>query len=133
MATTVPRQRRLTRPNGRLVTAAGCHLSPTVIALRRLLIGEARAFLSLATEYFDRAPGQVLTALAAAFRHLRRRRLLRVTNARSAAAQFAYLVVGEPLDRAVLVGTIAPKAHVVACAREGVRTFLARYGAAHVR
>jgi AefR-like transcriptional repressor, C-terminal domain len=55
-------------------------------------------------------------------------RLLRVTNARRAAAQFAYLLVGEPLDRAVLVGTIPPKEHVLAGAREGVETFLARYG-----
>lgn len=35
-------------------------------------------------------------------------RLLRVEDARDAAAQLAYLVAGEPLDRAVLVGTIPP-------------------------
>jgi len=103
---------------------------PEVIALRRLLIGEAREFPALATEYFDRAPGQVLAALAAGFEHLGSVRLLRVKDPRRAAAQFAYLVVGEPLDRAVLTGTIPPKAHVIACAREGVETFLARYGAA---
>ncbi len=106
---------------------------PEVIALRRLLIGEAREFPALAAEYFDRAPGQVLTALAVGFGQLGRLRLLRVRDARRAAAQFAYLVAGEPLDRAVLTGTIPPKAHVIACAREGVETFLARYGAARGR
>lgn len=103
---------------------------PEVVALRRLLIGEARVFPALAREYFDRAPGQVIEALASGFEHMGRVGLLRVTDARRAAAQFAYLVAGEPLDRAMLVGTIPPREHVIACAREGVETFLARYGAA---
>jgi len=101
---------------------------PEVIALRRLLVGEAREFPALAARYFDRAPGQVLEALASGFERLGKSGLLRVADARLAAAQFAYLLVGEPLDRAVLTGTIPPKARVIAGAREGVRTFLARYG-----
>lgn len=100
---------------------------PEVIALRRLLIREARAFPNLGAEYFDRAPGQVLDALTSGFAHLARRGLLRVADPRRAAAQFAYLVAGEPLDRAMLVGTVPPEQHVVDCAREGVQTFLARY------
>jgi TetR/AcrR family transcriptional repressor of mexJK operon len=112
----------------------GCRLAlgivrPDVIALRRLLIGEARAFPTLAADYFDRAPGQVIEALAAGFKSLGRRRLLRIRDSRRAAAQFAYLVAGEPLDRAVLVGTLPSKAQVLACARDGVETFLARYSA----
>src|SRR5512143_1732263 len=54
---------------------------PEVIALRRLLIREARAFPALGQEYFDRAPGQVLDALASGFERLARRRLLRVGDA----------------------------------------------------
>ena len=100
---------------------------PEVIALRRLLVGEAREFPALAARYFDRAPGQVLEALASGFARLGKSGLLRVADARQAAAQFAYLVVGEPLDRAVLTGTIPPNARVIAGAREGVGTFLARY------
>jgi TetR/AcrR family transcriptional repressor of mexJK operon len=100
-----------------------------VVALRRLLIGEAREFPALAAEYFDRAPGQVLLALASGFERLAQVGLLRVADARQAAAQFAYLVAGEPLDRAVLVGTMPRREHVLACAREGVETFLARYDA----
>lgn len=100
---------------------------PEVVALRRLLVGEARAFPNLAQEYFDRAPGQVISALASGFEHLNRAGLLRVTDAHRAAAQFAYLVAGEPLDRAILVGSTPPREHIVACAREGVITFLARY------
>jgi TetR/AcrR family transcriptional regulator, mexJK operon transcriptional repressor len=104
-------------------------MRPEVVALRRLLIGEAREFPTLGAKYFDRAPGQVLDALASGFDHLGRMGLLRVADVRLAAEQFAYLIVGEPLDRAMLVGTIPPREHVIACAREGVQTFLARYGA----
>jgi TetR/AcrR family transcriptional repressor of mexJK operon len=103
-------------------------IRPEVIALRRLLIGEAREFPALATEYFRRAPGHVLETLASGFERLGKARLLRVTDARQAAAQFAYLVAGAPLDRAILVGTLSRRKHVIAGAREGVRTFLARYG-----
>ena len=98
-----------------------------VVALRRLLISEARAFPALAKDYFERAPGQVIDALASVFTHLNRIGVLRVTNARCAAAQFAYLVAGEPLDRAMLVGTIPGREHILSCAREGVETFVARY------
>ena len=40
---------------------------PEVLAIRCLLIGEARTFPALGSEYFDRAPGQVLDALASRF------------------------------------------------------------------
>lgn len=102
---------------------------PEVIALRRLLIGEGRAFPALAREYFDRAPAQVIDALGSQFDSLAKAGLLRVDDPRRAAAQFAYLVAGEPLDRAVLVGTLPPKDEVIACARDGVETFIARYAA----
>ena len=100
---------------------------PEVVALRRLLVGEARAFPKLGAEYFDRAPGQVIEVLASGFRHLVQAGVLRATDTRRAAEQFAYLIVGEPLDRAVLVGGLPTQEHIVACAREGVETFLARY------
>ena len=93
------------RPGRRLALGI---VRPEVIALRRLLIGEAREFPALAAEYFDRAPGQVLEALASGFAHLGKIGLLRVRNARRAAAQFAYLVAGEPLDRSVLMGRSRP-------------------------
>jgi TetR/AcrR family transcriptional repressor of mexJK operon len=100
-----------------------------VVALRRLLIGESRAFPALVADYYERAPGRVIDALARRFAHLSRIGLLHVEHARGAAAQFAYLVAGEHLDRAVLTGTIPPRGRIVTAAREGVRTFLARYGA----
>jgi len=105
-------------------------LRPEIVALRRLLIGEARAFPELARAYFDRAPGRVIDALAAAFGTLADSAVLDVPDVRRAAEQFAYLVVGAPLDRAMLVGEAPGAAERAACAREGVETFLARYGRA---
>jgi len=104
-------------------------LRPEVIALRRLLVAEARLFPALAARYFDRAPGQVLEALAAGLARLAQAGVLSVSEPKTAAAQFAYLVAGEPLDHAMLVGVMPSEAHVIACAHEGVTTFLARYRA----
>jgi TetR/AcrR family transcriptional regulator, mexJK operon transcriptional repressor len=103
---------------------------PEIIALRRLLIGEARDFPTLGAEYFSRAPGAVIDALTEGFAVLARRRVLALKNPRIAAAQFAYLIVGEPLDRALMTGVVAPEAEITAGAREGAATFLARYGPA---
>lgn len=103
-------------------------LRPEVIALRRLLVAEARLFPALAARYFDRAPGEVLDALADGFARLAAAGVLSIADPKTTAAQFAYLVVGEPLDHAMLTGVMPNQAHVVACAREGVVTFLARYG-----
>ena len=102
-------------------------LRPEVIALRRLLVAEAKSFPDLAADYFRRAPGQVIEALASRFKHLGRHGLLDVPDARRAASQFAYLIVGELLDRSVLVGAIPTQKEIVISVREGVRTFLARY------
>ena len=99
-----------------------------VVAVRRLLIGEARTFPALARRYFDRAPGRVMTVLAEEFERIADAGLLRVSDPACAAGQFAYLVAGQALDRAVLVGRVPPKSEIVAAAREGVKTFLARYG-----
>lgn len=98
-----------------------------VVNLRRLLIGEARVFPAFARDYFDRAPGQVIDTLTSGFDHLSEIGVLNVDNSRVAAAQFAYLVAGELLDRAMLVGTLPTTDHIEARAREGVETFLARY------
>lgn len=103
-------------------------MRPPVIALRRLLISEAEKFPHLAQKYFDSTPGRVLDALTAGFEQLHDTGRLRVEDPRIAAEQFAYLVVGATLDRAVLVGTLPPEEDVLVRAEAGVRTFLAGYG-----
>ena len=75
----------------------------------------------------------MLEALASVFARLSAAGLLRIDQPRLAAAQFAYLVAGESLDRAVLVGTAPSRETLRTRARAGVETFLARYGAARGR
>jgi TetR/AcrR family transcriptional repressor of mexJK operon len=57
--------------------------------------------------------------------------LLKSADPGRVAEQFAYLVVGAPLDRAMLHGAMPTEDHVIAYARDGVETFLARYGTDH--
>jgi TetR/AcrR family transcriptional repressor of mexJK operon len=118
---------RSSRPCANCKRLAFGILRPEVIALRRLLVAEAKSFPDLAADYFRRAPGQVIEALASRFKHLGRHGLLDVPDARRAASQFAYLIIGELLDRSVLVGAIPTQKEIVNSVREGVRTFLARY------
>ena len=102
-------------------------LCPPVIALRRLLVSEARAFPQLPKEYFERAPGAVLGALTRGFQRMKKTGVLQIVDARLAAEQFAYLAVGALLDEAILVGTVPPPKKALAKAEAGVRTFLGAY------
>lgn len=124
--TTQNLRRRLLEIGERLALAI---VRDEVIALRRLLIGEARSFPALASEYYNRAPGSVIDAFAIGFARLDELGILRIDDAKSASAQFAYLLVGAPLDRAMLTGETPPSEQVVKHAREGVETFLVRYAA----
>lgn len=113
----------------RLVESA---TAPEVIRLRRLLIAEALRFPDLAAEYQRRAPGRVISALAVAFERLAGEGRLRVADPHRAAEQYAFLVVGAALDRAMFDGTASPQdiEALHAAADAGVRSFLAVYGAA---
>jgi TetR/AcrR family transcriptional repressor of mexJK operon len=111
----------------RLAVAA---TNPRVVRLRRLLIGEAHRFPDLAAEYYRLAPGRVMSTLAAAFESLPLRGRLQVTDPRRAAEQFAFLVLGAALDRAMFDGRDkTPDTDSLArAADDGVRAFLAAYG-----
>ncbi len=75
-------------------------LRPNVLALRRLIIAEAERVPDLARTYFDQAPSRGIDVIARALRTYEERGLLDLGDARLAAAQFAYLVLGIPQDRA---------------------------------
>jgi TetR/AcrR family transcriptional regulator, mexJK operon transcriptional repressor len=111
----------------RLVAAT---IDPRVMRLRRLLIGEATRFPDLADDYYRLAPGRVMSTLADAMESLAQRGRLRVTDPRRAAEQFAFLVLGPALDRAMFDGREStPAAETLArAADDGVRAFLAAYG-----
>ena len=102
-----------------------------VLRLRRLISAESARFPDLAREYHRRAPGRVLTALAAAFEDLGRRGRLRIEDPQRAAEHFAFLVVGPTLDRVMFDGEggIPSGPELDRVADSGTDVFLAAYQA----
>jgi AcrR family transcriptional regulator len=106
-------------------------MQPRMMQLRRLVIAEAGRFPDLGRAFHDQGPGRTIAALSAAFGRLAQRRLLRPCDPFVAATQFNWLVMATPLNRAMLLGDDGPPpAEAIATwADDGVRTFLAAYGA----
>ncbi|MDR6906472.1 TetR/AcrR family transcriptional repressor of mexJK operon [Agromyces sp. 3263] len=108
-------------------------LGGRVVPLRRLLIGEASRFPGFAADYYERAPGRVMAAIADALRRLGERGLLRIDDAQVAAEHFAFLAIGPSLDRALfdVAGDTdaATATHAVERAERGAAVFLRAYAA----
>ena len=77
-------------------------LQPEVVQLRRLAISEALRFPNVAAQYWTTGPEQGFGQLNNAFALLDRDHELRVEDPHAAASHFAYLVIGEWQDRALL-------------------------------
>jgi TetR/AcrR family transcriptional repressor of mexJK operon len=104
-------------------------LTPRVMQLRRLVIGEVGRFPQLARALFEGGPRRAMAAMAVLFERLANRGLLAIDDPAVAASQFNWLIMGEPLNRAMLLGDDAiPKpAELRRHAEAGVRVFLASY------
>jgi TetR/AcrR family transcriptional regulator, mexJK operon transcriptional repressor len=111
---------------------AAAVLGGRIVPLRRLLIGEAARFPDLARDYYARAPGRVMSAIAEALGHFDERGLLRVDDPTMAAEQLAFLVLGASLDRALFeaVDEPLPADQVESRAAAGVEVFLRAYAPA---
>lgn len=106
-------------------------IRPEVLRLRRLVIGEAGQFPDLAQAYFEAVPQRVYAAFAAVVADLDRAGRLRANDPALAAQHFAWLVLGQPLDRGMfMVDDPQASEDLDTLAREGVRVFLAAYAPA---
>lgn len=94
--------------------------------MRRLVTSEAEAHPEVATRYLEESWLRNIADLADAFRSLQERGLLSVDDTRVAADEFVWLVVGSPLNAALLTGA-APADE--ANSLSAVKVFLARYRA----
>lgn len=105
-------------------------LTPRLMQLRRLVIGEVSRFPELAKVLYERGPMRALAALAASFERLADRGLLAIDDPMVAASHFNWLVMSAPLNQVMLLGdaAIPTKAELHRHASEGVRVFLAAYG-----
>lgn len=106
-------------------------IQPRVIQLRRTVIAEADRFPELARTWFSNGPEQAEAAFAEQFRRLTQRGLLRVDDAVLAAQHFNWLLLSIPLNKAMFHGsdTTFAATELERYADEGVRVFLAAYGA----
>jgi TetR/AcrR family transcriptional repressor of mexJK operon len=103
-------------------------MQPAVLRLRRLVIGASPQLPDLAIAYYQCAPAQTLDALADCLRALGDRCLLRVPEPEVAAAHFAFLVIGQALDKSLFCGDAPFSARELAAqADAGVSAFLAAY------
>jgi TetR/AcrR family transcriptional repressor of mexJK operon len=105
-------------------------MQPRVLALRRLVIGEAGRFPELGRTFHERGPGRTVAALASAFERLAKRGALHLDDPLLAAQHFNWLVMSIPLNQAMLLGEDEPPApaDLDRYADAGVRVFLAAYG-----
>jgi TetR/AcrR family transcriptional repressor of mexJK operon len=105
-------------------------LTPRVMQLRRLVIGEVGRFPKLAKVLYEKGPMRAMAALAANFKRLAERKLLSIDDAAVAASHFNWLVMAAPLNQVMLLGDDAiPKpAELRRHVADGVRVFLAAYG-----
>ncbi|MDP3950099.1 TetR/AcrR family transcriptional regulator [Microbacterium sp.] len=105
-------------------------LAPNLLALRRLVIGLLPQFPDLARELYEHGARRAIRSLAEVIGRLGAADLLSVTDAELAATQLNWLVMGEPVNRAMLLGDAAARdgldiaAHVDAA----LDVFLAAYG-----
>ena len=106
-------------------------MTPRLMRLRRLVIGEVGRFPELGRALHEKGPGHSIGRLARAFAVYRDKGELTVGNAREAASFFNWLVMGGPVNDAMLLGdnAILGRTAIARQAREAVRIFLAAYGA----
>jgi TetR/AcrR family transcriptional regulator, mexJK operon transcriptional repressor len=106
-------------------------MQPQILRLRRLVIGEAGRFPELGRIFYERGPGRTIAALAELFERHAAQGALQIGDPQLAAQHFNWLVMSIPLNEAMLLGDNDPPtdADLARYADEGVRVFLAAYGA----
>ena len=105
-------------------------MNPMVLRRRQLVLREAGRFPDLARKYHEIGPRRTIDVLSTAFARLAERRELVIDDPRVAATQFAFLVIGEPLDTAMFRGVSRRRTRreLQALADSAVEVFLAAYG-----
>jgi TetR/AcrR family transcriptional repressor of mexJK operon len=104
-------------------------LSPRLLQLRRLVIGEVSRFPELAEALYEHGPQRAITLLTAVITQLQATGLLATHDPRTAAVTLNWLVLAAPINEAMLRGDRAiPSApELEAHAREAIRIFLAAH------
>jgi TetR/AcrR family transcriptional repressor of mexJK operon len=106
-------------------------MRPRILQLRRLVISEAARFPELGRTFYEQGLERTVVALGETFAALAARGLLSDSDPKLAATHFNWLIMSAPMNRAMLLGLDSTPAaeELDRWADEGVRVFLAAYGA----
>ncbi|MDQ6438215.1 TetR/AcrR family transcriptional regulator [Mesorhizobium sp. LHD-90] len=106
-------------------------LTPRLMQLRRMVIGEVERFPDLGRSLYENGPMRSIRRLTRALEHYSSIGQIKTPDPSVAATQFNWLVMGAPTNAAMFLGDggIPPKAQLRAHARECVRIFLCGYAA----
>ena len=117
--------------SGYALTQLTVVLTPRLMQLRRLVIGEVARFPDLARALYESGPKRAMSQLAASFEQLAERRLITLDDPALAASHFNWLVMAEPINRAMLLGdgSIPSRSELRRHVEQSVQVFLAAYGA----
>lgn len=105
-------------------------MQPRPLQLRRLVTAEAVAFPKLGQMFYERGPELTMGHLSQAFARLHTRGLLCASDPERAASDFNWLIMSEPINRAMLLGIDEPlpATSMDRWADHATATFLAAYG-----
>ncbi|MFC4627295.1 TetR/AcrR family transcriptional regulator [Promicromonospora alba] len=120
-----------------LVAQLAAVMNPEVLALRRLVIGEAVRFPELARALYENGPRVAIASLATVIGDLADLGLVRIagpdaaSDTDRAATQLNWLVMGDPINRAMLLGddAIPTPAQLRAHVDAALDMFFGAYGA----
>ncbi|HSJ44691.1 MAG TPA: TetR/AcrR family transcriptional regulator C-terminal domain-containing protein, partial [Euzebyales bacterium] len=78
-------------------------MQPRIIRVRRLVISEVDRFPELGLAFYEQGPGRIINALAETFERLTARGLLYCDDPLVAATHFNWLIMSQPLNRAMFL------------------------------
>jgi AcrR family transcriptional regulator len=105
-------------------------MTPRLMRLRRMVIGEVERFPELGRSLYENGPGRSIARLARAFAHYALIGQLATPDPVAAATRFNWMLMGAPTNAAMLLGDagIPDRADILGHAAETVRIFLRAYG-----
>lgn len=105
-------------------------LTPRLMQLRRMVVGEVERFPDLGEALFENGPGKSIRRFARAFAHYTSAGQLNTPDPESAATYFNWILMGAPTNAAMLLGDAALPGHAERerHVRESVRIFLSAFG-----
>ncbi|MFI0846259.1 TetR/AcrR family transcriptional regulator [Mesorhizobium sp. IMUNJ 23232] len=104
-------------------------LTPRLMQLRRMVIGEVERFPELGQSLYENGPMRSIRRLTRALEHYSSIGQVSMPDPSVAATHFNWIVMGAPINAAMLLGDsgIPSKAQLRAHAQESVRIFLCGY------